>query len=84
MLEQHGTDKTRLLQATIWVKHMKDRVVPEWARSVFASHPQARVATASEQSDNNREESNAIVQIRCLYRLAIRCMSGGATLYRSI
>jgi enamine deaminase RidA (YjgF/YER057c/UK114 family) len=27
MLEQHGTDKTRLLQATIWVKHMKDRVV---------------------------------------------------------
>ena len=59
-------NKTRLLQATIWVKHMKDRVVPEWARTVFASHPQARVATASEQSDNNREESNAIVQIRCL------------------
>ena len=78
-----GRNKTRLLQATIWVKHMKDRVVPEWARTVFASHPQARVATASEQSDNNREESNAIVQIGA-YRLAIRCMSGGATLYRSI
>jgi enamine deaminase RidA (YjgF/YER057c/UK114 family) len=27
MLEQHGTDKTRLLQAIIWVKHIKDRVV---------------------------------------------------------
>jgi enamine deaminase RidA (YjgF/YER057c/UK114 family) len=25
MLEHHGTDKTRLLQATIWVKHIKDR-----------------------------------------------------------
>jgi len=27
MLEQHGTDKTRLLQALIWVKHIKDRVL---------------------------------------------------------
>jgi enamine deaminase RidA (YjgF/YER057c/UK114 family) len=27
MLEHHGTDKTRLLQATIWVKHIKDRVL---------------------------------------------------------
>src|ERR1700755_2220817 len=26
MLEHHGTDKTRLLQAMIWVKHMSDRV----------------------------------------------------------
>ena len=26
MLEHHGTDKTRMLQAVIWVKHMKDRV----------------------------------------------------------
>ena len=25
MLEHHGTDKTRLLQAMIWVKHIKDR-----------------------------------------------------------
>src|SRR3984885_6172591 len=25
MLELHGTDKTRLLTATIWVKHIKDR-----------------------------------------------------------
>jgi enamine deaminase RidA (YjgF/YER057c/UK114 family) len=25
LLEQHGTDKTRLLTATIWVKHMADR-----------------------------------------------------------
>lgn len=25
MLEQHGTDKTRLLQATIWVKDIKER-----------------------------------------------------------
>jgi enamine deaminase RidA (YjgF/YER057c/UK114 family) len=25
MLELHGTDKTRLLQAIIWVKHIKDR-----------------------------------------------------------
>ncbi len=25
MLEQHGTDKTRLLQAVIWVKDIKDR-----------------------------------------------------------
>ena len=25
MLETHGTDKTRLLQALIWVKHIKDR-----------------------------------------------------------
>ena len=25
MLEQHGTDNTRLLQALIWVKNMKDR-----------------------------------------------------------
>ncbi len=27
MLEHHGTDKTRLLQATIWVKHIKDRAL---------------------------------------------------------
>lgn len=27
MLEHHGTDKTRLLTATIWVKHIKDRVL---------------------------------------------------------
>src|ERR1700733_10375637 len=27
VLEQHGTDKTRLLQATIWVKHIKDRAL---------------------------------------------------------
>jgi enamine deaminase RidA (YjgF/YER057c/UK114 family) len=27
MLETHGTDKTRLLQALIWVKHIKDRVL---------------------------------------------------------
>ena len=27
LLEQHGTDKTRLLQALIWVKHIKDRAV---------------------------------------------------------
>jgi enamine deaminase RidA (YjgF/YER057c/UK114 family) len=25
LLEQHGTDKTRLLQAQIWVKHITDR-----------------------------------------------------------
>ena len=25
MLEHHGTDKTRLLQATIWVKDIKER-----------------------------------------------------------
>ena len=25
LLEHHGTDKTRLLTATIWVKHMQDR-----------------------------------------------------------
>src|SRR5271163_1142297 len=25
ILETHGTDKTRLLQAQIWVKHIKDR-----------------------------------------------------------
>nr|WP_294512264.1 RidA family protein [uncultured Rhodopila sp.] len=25
LLEHHGTDKTRLLTATIWVKHIKDR-----------------------------------------------------------
>ena len=25
LLEQHGTDKTRLLQALIWVKDIKDR-----------------------------------------------------------
>ena len=25
MLETHGTDKTQLLQALIWVKHIKDR-----------------------------------------------------------
>lgn len=25
MLERHGTDKTRLLQAQIWVKHIGDR-----------------------------------------------------------
>lgn len=25
LLEQHGTDKTRLLQAQIWVKHIGDR-----------------------------------------------------------
>ena len=29
MLEHHGTDKTRLLQAVIWVKHIKDRDVDE-------------------------------------------------------
>ena len=27
MLEHHGTDKTRLLTATIWVKHIKERVL---------------------------------------------------------
>ena len=25
LLETHGTDKTRLLQAQIWLKHMTDR-----------------------------------------------------------
>jgi enamine deaminase RidA (YjgF/YER057c/UK114 family) len=25
LLEMHGTDKTRLLQALIWVKHIRDR-----------------------------------------------------------
>ena len=25
LLEEHGTDKTRLLQAQIWLKHMHDR-----------------------------------------------------------
>jgi len=27
LLEHHGTDKTRLLQATIWLKHIADRVL---------------------------------------------------------
>ena len=27
LLEHHGTDNTRLLQATIWLKHIADRVL---------------------------------------------------------
>lgn len=52
MLELHGTDKTRLLQAIIWVKHMKDRVIMNeiWTPWLPKDGAPVRACVASEMA----------------------------------
>ena len=53
LLEQHGTDKTRLLQALIWVKHIKDRaamneVWTPWLAPGCRTRPRLRAGRAGQ------------------------------------
>jgi enamine deaminase RidA (YjgF/YER057c/UK114 family) len=52
MLERHGTDKTRLLQAIIWVKHIKDRAALNevWTPWIPAEGPPARACVQAEMA----------------------------------
>ena len=52
MLEHHGTDKTRLLQAIIWVKHIKDRVLMNeiWTPWLPKGEAPVRACVASEMA----------------------------------
>lgn len=52
MLELHGTDKTRLLQAIIWVKQMKDRVIMNevWTPWLPKDGAPVRACVASEMA----------------------------------
>ncbi len=53
LLETHGTDKTRLLQALIWVKHMSDRPALNevWTAWVPQGGAPARACVESEMAD---------------------------------
>lgn len=50
LLEQHGTDKTRLLQALIWVKSIKDRAAMNevWTPWLAAGCAPARACVQAE------------------------------------
>ena len=50
MLETHGTDKTQLLQALIWVKHIKDRAAMNEVWTPWLPRPALRSAPASRRS----------------------------------
>lgn len=53
LLEAHGTDKTRLLQAQVWVKHMADRAALNavWTAWLPAGQAPARALVAAELAD---------------------------------
>jgi enamine deaminase RidA (YjgF/YER057c/UK114 family) len=53
LLEQHGTDKTRLLQALIWVKHIADRAAVNelWAPWLAPGAAPVRACVQAELAD---------------------------------
>ena len=65
MLETHGTDKTRLLQALIWVKHIKDRAAMNelWtpvAAAGWRSRPRLRAGGARCARDPGRDHGDRL------------------------
>ena len=53
LLEQHGTDSTRILQAQIWLKHISDRGALNtlWQAWVPAGEAPARACVQAEMAD---------------------------------
>jgi enamine deaminase RidA (YjgF/YER057c/UK114 family) len=53
VLEVHGTDKTRILQAQIWLKHIADRAALNevWSKWLPDGAAPARVAVQAELAD---------------------------------
>lgn len=53
ILEVHGTDKTRLLQAQIWVKDIRDRDAMNevWVAWLPADHAPARACVEANMAD---------------------------------
>ncbi len=53
VLEQHGTDNTRILQAQIWLKDIKDRdaLNQVWSAWLPEGHAPARVCVQAELAD---------------------------------
>jgi enamine deaminase RidA (YjgF/YER057c/UK114 family) len=53
LLETHGTDNTRLLQAQIWLKHMSDRAALNavWSAWLPEGMPPARACVESVLAD---------------------------------
>ena len=53
VLEHHGTDKTRLLQAQIWLKHISDRVALNevWSAWLAEGQAPARALVQAELAD---------------------------------
>ena len=53
LLERHGTDKTRLLQAHIWVKHIRDREAMNelWTAWLPTDGAPARACVQAELAD---------------------------------
>ncbi len=53
ILELHGTDNTRLLQAQIWLKHMSDREAMNavWAKWLPEGLAPARACVQAEMAD---------------------------------
>ena len=65
MLETHGTDKTRLLQALIWVKHIKDRaamneVVDAVAAAGWRSGPRLRAGGTGQPGHPGRDHGDGL------------------------
>lgn len=60
LLEAHGTDKTRLLQAQIWVKHIKDR---ETMNRVWEAWLPAGAAPARACVEANLADPRILVEI---------------------
>jgi enamine deaminase RidA (YjgF/YER057c/UK114 family) len=55
VLELHGTDNTRILQAQIWLKNMSDRAALNavWSDWLPAGQAPARAVVAAELADPN-------------------------------
>ena len=53
VLEEHGTDNTRLLQAQIWLKHIGDRAAfnEVWTAWLPEGHAPARALVQAELAD---------------------------------
>ena len=53
VLELHGTDNTRILQAQIWLKHIGDRAALNavWSAWLPEGHAPARVCVQAELAD---------------------------------
>jgi len=55
VLETHGTDNTRILQAQIWLKHISDRAALNavWSAWLQEGHAPARAVVQAELADPN-------------------------------
>ena len=53
LLEQHGTDSTRILQAQIWLKHISDRAALNavWQEWLPTGEAPARACVQAEMAD---------------------------------